>query len=245
MEDMPGDPGPAVQVRARFHIRSWPFCPLAQRAMVALAALGTGWTHDPRAPDGHPPLLTASGPGLPLQVVREPLAMLDLIETAHPDRPLLPSEPGPRGAVRELMQLGVAVQDALSAVTRATESNDHDIAIHRLRLKLERLDTLELSGAGRDEAGIDLAGVVLGPTLWRMRVLDRHCETYLMSGLSRVEGLEAALSAHPAMQKVFRPGAEQDYLATLHRRGAVLLAVADAATWRLLVGHGGRLRGAG
>ena len=241
----PDPPGPATaqdRPTPRFHLRSSAFCPLAQRAMVALAVRGSDWSHDASARDGEPSRLTVTSARAPVRDEGDPVAMLDLIEALHPGQPLLPADPARRAPLRALMELGVEVQECLSAVTRATASNDHDIAVYRLRLRL--LLAEDLAPEGPEEDPLDLAGVVFGPTLWRMRVLDQHCQSFLLTGLDRLGRWERVLSRHPALRAVLPPTAEWTYLATLRRRGAALLSVTDASAWRPLLGHGG-LRGAG
>jgi len=210
--------------------------------MVALAARGSVWSHHGLARDGEPARLVLLSRGRPVREESGPIAMLDAIEALHPDQPLLPVDPALQAPVRALMALGVGVQECLSAVTRATESNDHDMAVYRLRLRL--LMAEELAPETPDEVSLDLSGVVFGPTLWRMRVLDRHCQGFLLAGLPRLVRWETALSQHPALRQVLPPRAEWTYLSMLRRRGTALLSVVDASAWDLLLGHGG-LRGAG
>ncbi|WP_210529677.1 hypothetical protein [Rubellimicrobium arenae] len=238
-------PGQEGQVRVRFHLRSGPFCPLAQRVMVALAVCGASWSNDPTAADGEAPTLVVTRPRVPRLVERDHLAMLDLVEAFRPGPNRRPGTLTGPETTRRIIDLGVSVQSGLSAVTRATESNEHDMAIFRLRDRLQRLEDLLPPDVGVPGAVLHRHEVVLGPTLWRLRVLDQHCETYLMTGLPRIAAWERTITGHAAMRAVFPADAERIYLSTLRRRGAVLLSIADAATWRLLIGHSGQLRGAG
>ena len=233
---------PEPSLALGFHLRSWPFCPLAQRAMLALAARGTSWTHDPSLPDGSPPVLTLAWPDGRTKVERDPLGIFELVEACHPDYPLLPPDPDTQDLAWDLVHLAALAQASLSAVTRATESNDHDMAVYRLRARLLKLEARLTEEPVESTFG--LVDAALGPMLWRLRVLDETCETFLLAGLPRLEAREGWLAGHPAMRAVFGPEAVATYLATLARRGAVVLSVTDAAAWRVLLGHSG-LRGAG
>ena len=232
-------------VTPSFHLRSWPFCPLAQRVMVALAARDTPWTHDSEGQDGEPPRLTVRRSGRSMRIESESLRMLAAVDASLPGPQLLPRNTERRQAVQTLAQLGVNIQERLSVVTRATDPVDYDLAVYRLTLRLDLAEAIAPAVGGSPVPWLDLAHVVFGPTLWRLGVLDRHCETFLLSGHPRLAAWERALSAHPAVQAVFPPEAETRYLGTLLRRGAVMLSAEDASTWRLLLGHENGLSGAG
>jgi hypothetical protein len=225
-----------------FTLRSTPFCPVAQVAKVSLAARGTPWTQE-AATEGSPARLTTSLGGIVSRGADEPAAMLDLIEALHPGAPLLPVDPIERRRLRDLADLAWNLQRLLSTVTRAVQSNEHDIAVHHLRQGLLRAEAA-LSPTNRAHA-LDFADAVLAPTLFRLQVLDVHHETFLLSGLPGLSAWGARLSRHPAVLTALGADAEATYLGILARRGAALTAVSDAAAWRLLLGHARSLHGAG
>lgn len=169
--------------------------------------------------------------------------MLDLIEEMHPFGPLLPADPEARSAVRAVAGLGLDLRRRLSAVTRALDSTDHDMAVYRLREGLRRIEAR--LPAVPDAPSLDRAGAALAPTLWRLRVLDVRCETFLLTGFPRLSAWAASLAEHPNLLTALGPDPEVSYLGILARRGGALTAVTDAATWRLLVGHDYPLNGTG
>ena len=86
-----------------FHLRCTATCPVAQRAMIALAGRGRPWTVETvderhgTGPEGDRapvraglPVLTVTRPGQADLHLSETFAMIELIEDTHPDQPLYP-----------------------------------------------------------------------------------------------------------------------------------------------------------
>lgn len=241
--------GTSATCRAAFHLRAIPFCPVAQRAMVALAARGTGWSMEeipgPDAPGRGLPQLVVRQPGSPDRIFDKSIAMVEAVENLHPGRPLYPENRDERGAVRALMELGRGLQIRLSAVTHARDSVENDYAIHRLRQRLNLVEKTLADAPDIVARPLSNAGVVFGPTLWRIIFVDRRFETHLLSGLSRLSSWGHRLSEHPAMRNVLGTGGEKTYLALLQGRGVPLVSKVDAELWRRAYGAGGPHRGAG
>ncbi len=242
--------GPASSVPpATFHIRAVPFCPRAQRAMVALSARGTGWTLD------EVPETAASVLRLPQLIVRMPgsadwtihksTAMVEAVEDLHPDQPLYPDDPDQLAAERTLMELGRGLQIRLSAVTHSRDSVENDLAIYRLRERLALVEATLADVPYIVARPLSNAGVVFGPTLWRIIFVDHRFDTHLICDLPRLSSWGHRLSEHLAMQKVLGREAEATYLAQLKARRAPLISKLDADLWRHAYGAGKPHRGAG
>lgn len=241
--------GPLPSPAATFHLRAIPFCPVAQRVMLALAARGTGWTVEeiPGTFLSRPdlPQLTVQIPGGAQKTFDKSIAMIEAVEALHPDQPLYPDDPALRRAERALMELGRGLQIRLSAVTHAQDSVENDIAIHHLR---QRLILIEQSLTQVPEVvarPLSNAGVVFCPTLWRIFLVDRWFQTYLMTGLPVLSRWGRGLIRQPAVQSVLDEDSERLYLALLRQRGAPLVSQLDADLWQPILGLRGPHQGAG
>lgn len=223
-----------------FNLRSIPFCPVAQRVMVALSARGTRWSIEEiqgtfiSRPDL--PQLTVSTPGTTDRTIDKSIAMIEAVEDLHPDQSLYSDDPTIRTAERGLMELGRGLQLRLSAVTHAQDSVENDVAIHRLR---ERLILVEHSLSQTPDIvarPLSNAGVVFGPTLWRILLVDRLFQTYLLTGLPFLTRWGLSLNDHPAMQNVLGGVGERTYLGILQQRGVPLVSKIDAELWLPILG---------
>ena len=236
--------GAAAVVPPRFRLKAAPFCPVAQTAKVALAVRGTPWIHDPTREDAPARLLVHGGTGsneASATVLADPWEMLDRIEAEHPQSPLLPADPAARAIAINRTQTGLALRRCLSAVTRATEPNECDVAVHSLRRRLEQAEVTLVREEGHE---LGLVDVAFAPVLWRLRVLDERRDAHLLDGLPGLRRWGAILSSHPAVRVALGPDPEDTYLAVLDTRG-IVASMADAVAWQLLLGHGRPLSGAG
>lgn len=236
-----------------FHLTSRPFCPVAQRVLIALGARGLGADHR-AVPEGRHgrdatnvnlPQLSVTLPGGAKLTLTDGMPMLELLEELSPNEPLHPYDIGQRATHRAMMELGAAIQARLSIVTRARTAPDLDLAVFNLREFLARAEhwlAEERVSTGRRLSNVD---VVFAPTLWRLQMLDARAQAHLLSGFVRLKGWALWLSGQPSVNAVLPSAAVARYLADLQGRHALIVDQSEGRVWQELANTNTRLRDAG
>lgn len=215
-----------------FHLTAPEVCPTAQRALIALDLRGAQVAQTLARQSTT--RLTITRDGLADVALTSPLAMIEAIEELHPDHPLHPRDTGTRALHRDMISLGMEVQQRLSIVTRAKLTTELHLAILHLRTELARVEKTLKAGSyshGRQFSNVD---VVFAPTLWRLRLLDMRCATFLLSGFPLLADWARWISGHTALRATLSLTALQTYLAELDRRGAALVSPVQGDAWKPL-----------
>ena len=241
-----------------FHLRCTAICPVAQRAMIALAERGTPWTVEtvregqPAAPDRDRnaippglPLLTVTGPQQAGLHLTETFAMIELIEDLHPGHPLYPSDPWLRAAQRNMMETGRQIQHHLSAATRAREQNELDMIVHRMQTPLMHAEAQAKGGRPGGESRLTNVDVVFAPTLWRLHALDKAFRTFFLRGCPALAAWAERLQGHPAPRMVLPDSLVPVYLEGVARRGAIIADQGHSGAWAELSTRTTRVAGMG
>ena len=236
-----------------FHLRCTATCPVAQRAMIALAERGRSCSVDivaempSKGQDRASGLsvLTVRHPGRTEVSLTETIAMIELIEDLHPDHRMYPADPFERAVHREMIETGRQIQYHLSSATRAREANDLDMLVHRMRAPLLRAE-------GRVQAGFPVAvprlsnvDAVFAPTLWRLRALDAAYRTFFLSGCPGLTAWADRVLALPVVRSVLPETLVPVYLEGLVRRGALLADAQQSSAWSELATRTSRVAGMG
>jgi len=183
------------------------------------------------------PLLTVTHAGRADQLFTKSIAMVEAVEKVHPDKPLYPAQREERRSERALMELGRGLQIRSSAVTHAQDFVENDYAKNRLRLRLGLVETCLTDAPDILGRFLSNAGVVFAPTLWRIFLVDRKFETYLLSGLPLLSDWGRRLISHPSVQQVLDKELEKIYYDILEARGVPLILKLDAAILQKFLGE--------
>lgn len=162
------------------------------------------------------------------------LALIDLIDSLYPDRPLYPVDRRARSRQRDLIRQALHCHERLDRITAAHNPRDLDLAVHGFRQSLGPLDA-GLAGADAVPGNPD---VVLAPLLWRVRLLDLHCKAWLAVGFDHVAARTDHLLALDAVTTVLDRFAARRFLAGLDRDSG-LVARPD---WSNALGPGRDMR---
>ena len=240
----------------QFTLSATPICPVGQRTRIALTARDVPFTFDPvrEARAGRQgayrlaqevPLLTVTAPGRAQVRLSDSLAITELVEDLFPDRSLHPADPLDRARHRDIAGLGLLAQYQLSYAARATEHNILDVQIHRLNDTLRRLNSRLEQGTYRGTMPISNADVILAPTLWRIRVLDRWCGSYLLAPHAELARHADRILPLGPVAAILTDRTVEDWLTTLRARGALIADRTRDDGWAASVGGKGQVVGLG
>jgi len=217
---------------------SSPTCPYVQRAVIALAERGTAFdtvyvdlASKPDwflaiSPLGKVPLIRVAEDGEPERVLFESTAILEYLEDIAPDRPMHPADPLARAEHRAWIEIGSAALVDLWEIGTATSGSALDVAVHRLRAKLGRLEQRLGDGPFFDGAGFSNVDAVFAPAFRQIATLDTVAPTYLLDGLPKAQAWSEALLARPSVRGAVPEDYAERYLARLRSFGALVLEAA-------------------
>lgn len=210
-----------------------PDCVTAERAAIALALCDR-----PVRPVAGPQTgLRLASPFRKELVIQEPLAILTLLDELCPGT-LFSANPVERAEQHKLTGLALLADQRLAEVIAARNPRDLDIAIHLLRdsvLLIERCFR-QRSPASR----LDVRDAVAAPLIWRMMMLDRHCQAHLCLGLERVTANTARILQLNGVADVLGKAAEARFLDHLPHDAAIGLPADQRIDWSPALGPAGR-----
>ncbi len=215
--------------------------PLAQAVAISLAVRGTSLERVPlRQPvdlaDDTALRLTCRRAAQPQVVLRDPLAMLDLTEDLHPDQPLHPRDPVRRAEHREGLALVRTVFPVLDQVCNAKAPRELDLAIHLLRSRLTRIETLLASAQATSGSGFSLLDTLLAPLLWRLKALDEVFDSFLLIGFGRLDARAGWLLARPEVRGELPAARRLDLPRQAWERGALVARRDEQPDWSAALG---------
>ncbi|MCA3444678.1 MAG: hypothetical protein INF52_15150 [Rhodobacter sp.] len=218
-----------------FHLISAPFCPDAERAMIALTWRGTAVTQERR--DG-PARLVVRRAGAHDLHLTDPLVMLELIEDLHPDQPLHPRDQIMKADHRDLMARALLVQARLARVIAAASAQDLDLAVYFLRDELARIEPRLHRHSRIPGHGLFNIDIAFAPVLWRLATLDHQAGAFLLSGFPQLAEWAAGITNHAVRHEIRSGGALADWLDTLRNEGRAVVSPGSASLEELAASSG-------
>lgn len=218
----------------RFVIHASEDAPDGQRAALALGPRGTAY----RWQKARHSRLSVHHQGETVEA-DSALAMIELIEQAHPDQPMHPRDPARLALHRELMEAAQSAERRLDSVLAAEGAGDLDLALHFLFRSLEKIEEGIEPPPRADRQPISNLDVMLAPLLWRIVLLDRVALTFILATLPRLGARARWLLNQIEVAEVFDTRATERFVAAL-RRNRPGSGGAGQDDWSRALGPAGR-----